>query len=135
MHAKRLFFFLFILFLVFFSFLAALETNTNLFAAFLYAVEILPLQYRSQVQSGSSMGFWFLGFLVTYFGGEAAQTLKSGALIYIWFCTGGGLVTILASLFIVEIIFLLSLPKSTLILTESESANNILTRNSEEPQP
>ena len=78
----------------------------HLAIAFLYAVEILPLQYRSQVQSGSSMGFWFMGFLVTYFGGEAAQTLSRGALIYIWFCTGGGIVTILSYFLVVESKFL-----------------------------
>ncbi|CZR68664.1 uncharacterized protein PAC_18563 [Phialocephala subalpina] len=56
--------------------------------AFLYAVEILPLQYRSQVQAGSNLVFWFVAFLAVYFGGQAASNPKVGALIYIWFCLG-----------------------------------------------
>ncbi|KAH8652255.1 general substrate transporter [Xylariales sp. PMI_506] len=70
--------------------------------AFLYAVEILPLQYRSQVQSGSNLVFWFIAFLAVYFGGEAASEANVGALIYIWFCLGGGIVTVLSWMFVVE---------------------------------
>lgn len=70
--------------------------------AFLYAVEILPLQYRSQVQSGSNLVFWFVAFLAVYFGGQAASNPKVGALIYIWFCLGGGIITILCWIFVVE---------------------------------
>lgn len=70
--------------------------------AFLYAVEILPLQYRSQVQSGSNLVFWFVAFLAVYFGGQAASDPNVGALIYIWFCLGGGIITILSWFFVVE---------------------------------
>lgn len=70
--------------------------------AFLYAVEILPLQYRSQVQSGANLVFWFLAFLSVYFGGQAASDPEIGALIYIWFCIGGGIITILSWFFVVE---------------------------------
>ncbi|RDW85361.1 hypothetical protein BP5796_03686 [Coleophoma crateriformis] len=70
--------------------------------AFLYAVEILPLQYRSQVQSIGNMGLWFLSFLAVYFGGQAASDPKIGALIYIWFCLGGGIVTIISWIYVVE---------------------------------
>ncbi|KAL1849170.1 hypothetical protein VTK73DRAFT_9929 [Phialemonium thermophilum] len=70
--------------------------------AFLYAVEILPLQYRSQVQSFSNMIFWLLGFIITYFGGQAAMNPRVGALIYIMFCLGGAIVSILAYFFVVE---------------------------------
>jgi hypothetical protein len=65
-------------------------------------VEILPLQYRSQVQSGSNMVFWFIAFLAVYFGGQAASNPNVGALIYIWFCLCGGIVTILTWIFVVE---------------------------------
>jgi Sugar (and other) transporter len=70
--------------------------------AFLYAVEILPLQYRSQVQSGSNLVFWFISFLSVYFGGQAAGDANIGGLIYIWFCLGGGIITILSWIFVVE---------------------------------
>jgi ABC-type multidrug transport system permease subunit len=66
-------------------------------------VEILPLQYRSQVQSGSNMVFWFIAFLAVYFGGQVASSPNVGALIiliYIWFCLGGGIVTTLSWFFV-----------------------------------
>jgi hypothetical protein len=72
------------------------------FLAFLYAVDILPLQYRSQVQSGSNMVFWFIAFLAVYFGGQVASSPNVGALIYIWFCLGGGIITILSWISVVE---------------------------------
>lgn len=65
-------------------------------------MEILPLQYRSQVQSGSNLVFWFLAFIAVYFGGQAASDPKIGPLIYIWFCLGGGLITTLSWFFVVE---------------------------------
>jgi len=74
----------------------------GLMVAFLYAVEIFPLQYRSQVQSGSNMVFWFIAFLAVYFGGQAASNPDIGALIYIWLCLGGGIVTILSWIFVME---------------------------------
>jgi hypothetical protein len=70
--------------------------------AFLYAVEILPLQYRSQVQSGANLVFWFLAFISVYFGGQAASSPDVGALIYIWFCLGGGIITTLSWFFVIE---------------------------------
>jgi hypothetical protein len=70
--------------------------------AFLYAVEILPLQYRSQVQASANLVFWFIAFLAVYFGGQAASNPKIGGLIYIWFCLGGGIVTTLTWIFVVE---------------------------------
>lgn len=70
--------------------------------AFLYAVEILPLQYRSQVQASANLVFWFMAFLSAYFGGQAAIDPAIGAKIYIWFCLGGALFTILAWIFVVE---------------------------------
>jgi len=71
----------------------------TLFSAYLYAVEILPLQYRSQVQSGSNMVFWFIGFLAVYFGGQGA---RKSHLIYIWFCLGGSIFTVLTWIFVKE---------------------------------
>lgn len=70
--------------------------------AFLYAVEILPLQYRSQVQSSANLVFWFLAFLAVYFGGQAASDKDVGGLIYIWFCLGGGIITALSWFFVEE---------------------------------
>jgi MFS family permease len=70
--------------------------------AFLYAVEILPLQYRSQVQASANLVFWFMAFLSAYFGGQAAINPDIGALIYIWFCLGGALFTTLSWIFVVE---------------------------------
>lgn len=67
--------------------------------AFLYAVEILPLQYRSQVQSGSNLVFWFIAFLAVYFGGQGA---RKSHLIYIWFCLGGAIFTVLTWIFVKE---------------------------------
>lgn len=81
--------------------LRAIQSNSQP-PAFLYAVEILPLQYRSQVQSGSNLVFWFVAFLAVYFGGEAAANPNVGALIYIWFCIGGGIITILSWIFVKE---------------------------------
>lgn len=78
------------------------QTLTGVKLAFLYAVEILPLQYRSQVQSATNMVFWFVAFIAVYFGGQAAAEPNTGALIYIWFCIGGGIVTILSWIFVVE---------------------------------
>jgi hypothetical protein len=65
-------------------------------------VEILPLQYRSQVQSASNLVFWLIAFVAVYFGGQAAGNPDVGALIYIWFCIGGGIVTILSWIYVVE---------------------------------
>ena len=82
--------------------ICTLEANNYSFPAFLYAVEILPLQYRSQVQSASNLVFWFVAFLAVYFGGQAASDPNVGALIYIWFCLGGGIITILSWIFVAE---------------------------------
>lgn len=46
--------------------------------------------------------FWFVAFLSVYFGGQAAADPDIGALIYIWFCIGGGIITILAWIFVKE---------------------------------
>lgn len=48
------------------------------------------------------MVFWFVAFLAVYFGGQAASDPNIGALIYIWFCIGGGIITALAWVFVVE---------------------------------
>lgn len=78
------------------------ERRLNLTLAYLYAVEILPLQYRSQAQSGANMLCWLVAFLAVYFGGQAAGNPTVGALIYIWFCVGGGISTVLAWLYVIE---------------------------------
>ncbi|KPI36766.1 uncharacterized protein AB675_11863 [Cyphellophora attinorum] len=70
--------------------------------AFLYAVEILPLQYRSQVQASSNTVYWFLAFIAAYFGGQGAADPNVGAKVYITFCITGGIITVLAWLFVVE---------------------------------
>ncbi|KAK5121190.1 hypothetical protein LTR85_005674 [Meristemomyces frigidus] len=70
--------------------------------AFLYGVEILPLQYRSQVLLSSEFVFWLVSFLVVYCGGQAAESASVGPLIYIWFCLGGALFTGLFWVFVKE---------------------------------
>jgi len=72
------------------------------YVAFLYAVEVLPLQYRSQVQSSANLVFWFIAFLAVYFGGQQASKADGGSLIYIWFCLGGAIITTLSFIFIKE---------------------------------
>jgi MFS family permease len=96
--------------------------------AFLYGVEVLPLQYRSQVQSGSEIVFWFISFLVVYFGGQAAQNANVRALIYIWFCLGGALMTTLFWIFVKE-----SEQRSTNPLCV-EIADHMALTSSQEPQ-
>jgi hypothetical protein len=74
--------------------------------AFLYAVEILPLQYRSQVQAGSNTVFWFLVFVAVYFGGQGAADPKVGAKVFITFCITGAIITVLTWIYVVESKFL-----------------------------
>lgn len=70
--------------------------------AFLYGVEILPLQYRSQMQSGSNTVFWFLVFITVYFGGQGAADPNVGAKVYITFCVTGAIIAALTWIYVVE---------------------------------
>lgn len=72
------------------------------FIAFLYGVEILPLHYRSQVQSGSNTVFWFLTFITVYFGGQGAANPNVGAKVYITFCITGAIIAALTWIYVVE---------------------------------
>ena len=81
--------------------LSSFQTNPPS-TAFLYAVEILPLQYRSQVQSTSNTVYWFLAFIAVYFGGQGAADPGVGAKVYITFCITGAIVTVLAWIYVVE---------------------------------